>query len=354
MKIRTVLFYKEDEFDLLKSDYIKKYRIFEQNGKKISFAFAECKLKRGVELPELFKGGYQRFIKVYRIDDGEQNYVCINYPARIFYRMNVRCYDDIRRFKEKYSDLKNDIVSNGCKIFGFERFRYCNKDMVYTMPFAVYEPKNKSGQKLPVLIYLHGKTNGGETNITPFTECMGIVARKIKKVKRKNPCIMVVPSIPRSYGYDIKVKIEDNYLFDAIFNELFPLLKEKYPIDENRVYLMGCSNGAGGTWSQIIKHPERYAAAIPMMGYSDADEDKYFEAIKDVPVWAVHAEDDDNVLIGKSEYGVDGSDILIEKLKAAGNGKVKYSRYKKYGHGVAKVFVKRENWCDWLFEQKKE
>ncbi len=354
MKIRTVLFYKEDEFDLLKSDYIKKYRIFEQNGKKISFAFAECKLKRGVELPELFKGGYQRFIKVYRIDDGEQNFVCINYPARIFYRMNVRCYDDIRRFKEKYSDLKNDIVSNGCKIFGFERFRYCNKDMAYTMPFAVYEPKNKSGQKLPVLIYLHGKTNGGETNITPFTECMGIVARKIKKLKRKNPCIMVVPSIPRSYGYDIKVKNEDNFLFDAIFNELFPLLKEKYPIDENRVYLMGSSNGAGGTWSQIIKHPERYAAAIPMMGYSDADEDKYFEAIKDIPVWAVHAEDDDNVLIGKSEYGVDGSDILIEKLKAAGNGKVKYSRYKKYGHGVAKVFVKRENWCDWLFEQKKE
>ncbi len=354
MKTRTLLFYKEDEFDLLKSDYIKKHKILEQDGEKIAFALAECKPKRGEELPELFKGGYLHFIKAYRIVDGKRKFVCINYPAIILYRMNVRCYEDIRRFKEKYSDLKNGVVTNGCRIFGFKRFRYCNNTMAYTMPFAVYEPKNKSGQKLPVLIYLHGRTNGGETNIIPFMECMGIIARKIKKLKRKNPCIMVVPSIPRCYGYDIKVKTEDKTLFDAIFNELFPLLKEKYPIDENRVYLMGCSNGAGGTWSQIIKHPERYAAAIPMMGYSDADEDKYFEAIKDIPVWAVHAEDDDNVRIGKTEYGYGGSDILVEKLKAAGNGKVKYSRYKKYGHSVAKVFLKRENWCDWLFEQKKK
>lgn len=352
MKIRILLSFKEEEFDSLKSDYIKKYKIFEHNGGKIAFALAECKLKKGEELPRLFEY-YQRFIKVYRMVDGERKFVCINYPARMHYNMYVRWFEDISRFKEKYSDLKNDIVSNGCKIFGFKRFRYCNKDMAYTMPFAVYEPKNKSGQKLPVLIFLHGRTNGGETNIVPFTECMTVV-KKIKKGKKKNPCIMIVPSIPKSCGFDIRVKTDDKTLFDAIFNELFPLLKEKYPIDENRVYLMGCSNGAGGTWSQIIKHPERYAAAIPMMGYSDADEDKYFEAIKDIPVWAVHAEDDDNVLIGKSDYGVDGSDILVEKLKAAGNDKVKYSRYKKYGHSVAKVFVKRENWCDWLFEQKKK
>ena len=104
MKIRTLLFYKEDEFDLLKSDYIKKHKILEQDGEKIAFALAECKPKRGEELPELFKGGYQHFIKVYRIVDGKREFVCINYPAIILYRMNVRCYEDIRRFKEKYHE----------------------------------------------------------------------------------------------------------------------------------------------------------------------------------------------------------------------------------------------------------
>lgn len=352
MKIRILLSYKEDEFGLLKSDYITKYKIFDINGEKIAFALAEHRLKRGENPPEVFEY-FQHFIKIYRMVDSKREFVCINYPARLHYRMYVRCYEDIIRYKEKYSALKNDIVTNGCRIFGFRRFRYCNNEMAYTMPFALWEPRNKGGQKLPLLIFLHGKTNGGETNITPFTECLNTVAKKIKRGKKKNPCIMIVPSIPKCYGYDISVKSDDKTMFDAIFNELFPLLKEKYPIDENRVYLMGSSNGAGGTWSQIIKHPERYAAAIPMMGFSDADEEKHFETIKDIAVWAVHAENDDNVVIGKSEYGVDGSDILVEKLKAAGNCKVKYSRYKKYGHRVAKVFLKNENWYDWLFEQKK-
>ncbi len=352
MKIRMLFSFKEDEFDLLKSDYIKKYKIFEQNGEKIAFALAEYKLKKGETPPKQFEY-FQRIIRVYRMVDGKPEFSNINYPSPILYKMYTKSYEDILRYKEKYSDLKSDIVSNGCKVFGFKRLRYCNNSMDYTMPFAVYEPRYKNRQKLPVLIFLHGRTNGGETNLVPFTECM-TVAKKIRKGKKKNPCIMVVPSIPKSCCFDIFVKTDDKTLFDAIFNELFPLLREKYPIDENRVYLMGSSNGAGGTWSQIIKHPERYAAAMPMMGYSDADEDKYFEAIKDIPVWAVHAEDDDNVSIGKSEYGVDGSDILVEKLKAAGNSKVKYSRYKKYGHKVAKVFLKNENWYDWLFEQKKQ
>lgn len=352
MKIKRLLSFSEDKFAELNNKSVTKHRVIEGDGKKIAFAIAEHRTKKGEVLPEYFKF-YQRYLKVYRVVDGKHEFVGINFPVSLQFKMLTKCYDDILRFKEKYSDLRNDIVTNGSDIFGFKRFRYCNNAMSYTMPFAVYEPLYESGEKIPLLIFLHGKTNGGETNIIPFTECMN-VAKKIKRGKNKNPCIMVVPSIPKYYGYDIRVHDEDKTLFDAIFNELFSQLKERYPIDENRVYIMGSSNGAGGTWSQIFKHPERYAAAIPMMGYSDADEDKYFESIKDIPVWAVHAENDDNVLIGKTEHGYDGSDILVEKLKAAGNAKVKYSRYKKYGHRVAKVFLKRENWYDWLFEQKKQ
>ena len=117
---------------------------------------------------------------------------------------------------------------------------------------------------------------------------------------------------------------------------------------------MGSSNGGMGSWTQIGIHPERYAAAIPMMGcIFDPDIDGYCERIKDKPVWAVHAADDKAVEIGESKtFGTYGSDVITDGLKKIGSKNLKYTRYEKYGHSASGHFIKTVNWHEWLFEQK--
>ena len=41
-------------------------------------------------------------------------------------------------------------------------------------------------------------------------------------------------------------------------------LQENYPIDPNRVYLLGLSMGGYGTWQAALEYPEKFAAIVPI------------------------------------------------------------------------------------------
>lgn len=269
--------------------------------------------------------------------------------AEMNYRQRRNCIKKIEHYKNKHSELKNDIVINRkIKFLGFKRLRYCNNGNDFTLPFAIYSPKNIKG-KIPLLIYLHGYTNGGESNLIPFYEALPIIFRTKLNIK-KNPAFILIPSLPKYEGFPS----EKDKGFDKVFTQLFEKLLSEYPIDEKRVYIMGSSNGGMGSWSQIGHHPERYAAAIPMMGcISNVNVEEYCRKIKDKPVWAVHAENDKAVDIGNSKrFGSQGSDIITAQLKEIGSNNLKYTRYKKYGHSAAGHFIKTENWHSWLFKNK--
>lgn len=293
--------------------------------------------------------------RMYAYRDGELHFQGL-LPFTIRYYYDFCCkksLQDLAKYKEKYRAIEDGVVTNGCDLIGLKRLRYCNRAMDYTMPFALLAPKKPdAGEKLPLVVYLHGKGVGGETNFRPI---VGEAFRVLAQVK-KGRCIAVVPSIPRQSGYPTDLSetfpLVGKKGFDGIFSGLLDWLKEAYPIDDTRIYLIGTSNGACGVFSQIYLHPERYAAGIAMMGGAHIRDD-LFEKLKHTPVWLVHSEDDPNVPIGqKDTFG--GSDILYDGLQKVGNNNVRYTRYRKYGHRAFRFFLRKEkNWCDWLFRQKK-
>lgn len=57
-----------------------------------------------------------------------------------------------------------------------------------------------------------------------------------------------------------------SYISEAQFFELFRWLKANYSIDEDRVYLAGCSSGGFAVWSILQNHPGIAAAAFPLVG----------------------------------------------------------------------------------------
>lgn len=104
------------------------------------------------------------------------------------------------------------------------------------------------------------------------------------------------------------------------------LAKEKLNIDDDRVYLTGASMGGAGTWRVASVHPSMFAAISPVFGGWDhrikmskedrtkiSEEEDFiqdktysttcqFEALLNLPILALHGDNDNNVNVENSRY----------------------------------------------------
>ena len=85
-------------------------------------------------------------------------------------------------------------------------------------------------------------------------------------------------------------------------------VRQLYKIDASRIYLMGHSMGAIGTWKIAPKYPDIWAAIAPFSGSGAADT---LEKIRGVPEIIVHGDADPTV-------NVSGSRAMVAKLKELG------------------------------------
>jgi len=90
-------------------------------------------------------------------------------------------------------------------------------------------------------------------------------------------------------------------------------MRQQYRIDDSRIYLMGHSMGAIGTWKIAPKYPDIWAAIAPFSGNGGPDT---LERIRGVPEIIVHGDADPTV-------NVAGSRTMVAKLKELGT-EVKY------------------------------
>ena len=131
--------------------------------------------------------------------------------------------------------------------------------------------------------------------------------------------------------------------------------------DPSRVVVTGQSIGGNGCWELAARSPDKFAAAMPICGFTERDSATapaaLVAALAKLPVWAFHGAND-------AVVDVKNTDVMVEALKAAGND-VKYSRYETAppcvlddgreleGHGSYElVFADPEVW-KWALEQKK-
>lgn len=71
-----------------------------------------------------------------------------------------------------------------------------------------------------------------------------------------------------------------------------------------------------------------------------------YSRLKDLPIWIGHSSDDNIVDIKQD-------DIIAKELKKC-SGNFRYTRYDKYGHGMASKFISKENWPEWMFNQSSD
>jgi predicted peptidase len=99
--------------------------------------------------------------------------------------------------------------------------------------------------------------------------------------------------------------IEDGPRFAPLIREIIGDLVRRYPIDRERIYLAGCSNGGYMTMEMTSVYRDLFAAAVPICGVVQSLQpdgppllsDAQLQAI-DTPTWLVASRDDTTVPVG--------------------------------------------------------
>ena len=51
--------------------------------------------------------------------------------------------------------------------------------------------------------------------------------------------------------------------------DLLIMIQNEFPVDRDRIYITGLSMGGFATWESLMRHPQMFAAAIPVCGGGD-------------------------------------------------------------------------------------
>jgi poly(3-hydroxybutyrate) depolymerase len=179
------------------------------------------------------------------------------------------------------------------------------------LPYRTYVPTTYTGTKaFPLIVALHGL---GGTEDAFFDN----YEKKLPPLAESHGYIVAAPlgyRVDGSYGWGLgNAPADPNTKRTQDFSEqdvmqVLTRVRQLYKIDESRIYLLGHSMGAIGTWKIAPKYPDIWAAIAPFSGSGAPDT---LERIRAVPEIIVHGDADPTV-------NVAGSRAMIAKLKELG------------------------------------
>jgi predicted esterase len=181
-------------------------------------------------------------------------------------------------------------------------------------PYRLYVPTAYSAaQNYPLIVALHGM--GGDEN-TLFDRYN---SRGLQELAEQYSYFILAPK-GREPASMYRGSAEQDVM-DALAE-----VRAAYRIDPNRIYMMGHSMGAFGSWSIAMNHPDVFAALAPVAGGGNPTS---MQKIRHIPQLVVHGDNDKTVPVRSSR-------VMVEAAKALGT-EVEYVEVKGGGH--VDVFV---------------
>ncbi len=206
----------------------------------------------------------------------------------------------------------------------------------FRLPYFVYLPpdyQHGESWKWPLVLFLHGAGERG----TELTELFRHGLMQHIQEGKDFPFIVVAPQCPHDWTWDRSLDELDCLLKDIICN---------YDVDTQRIYLTGLSMGGIGTWHWGAKHPDIFAALVPICGATMPllGFPERIAVLKDMPIWVFHGADDQVVPVERSEE-------LVRVLKEL-NAPVRYTKYAGVGHNSWNRAYAEPELIPWLLSQK--
>jgi len=223
-----------------------------------------------------------------------------------------------------------------------------------TYRYQVFVPGNwDKHRKWPVILFLHG---AGERGYDGLLQTDVGIGHAIRQRPSRWPFIVVMP----------QCRVGSLWTDDDMQAQAMAALQrsiEEFHGDSNRVYLTGISMGGYGTWDMGAKHPNTFAALVPICGgirgpadfpdlhvalVNDASvADPYLETARRIgktPVWIFHGEEDPAVPVAESR-----------KMYAAGlsvKGNFRMYTFPGIGHNSWDMAYAEPSLVSWLSAQR--
>lgn len=178
------------------------------------------------------------------------------------------------------------------------------------MPYRLYIPAAYSAKKpLPLIIALHGL---GATEDSFFEAYGGT----LPKLAEQRGYIVAAPlgyRVDGGYGVALgggndPAAVRTRTLSEQDVMEVLAAVRKQYAVDSTRIYLVGHSMGAIGTWAIAAKTPTQWSALGVFSGFGVASTAK---TIGTIPQFVVHGDADPTVPVG-------GSRVMVAALKNVG------------------------------------
>ena len=193
--------------------------------------------------------------------------------------------------------------------------------------YLLYLPEDyaDSNKEFPLVLFLHGMGERG----TDIEKVKTHGLPKLINEGKEFPFIVVSPQCPDEYFWN-----------DDLLLALLDEVEENYRVDKNRIYVTGLSMGGHGTWTLALADPNRFAAIVPVCGWSHPVE---FQKIANKPIWIFHGAKDFVVPVSASEQ-------MAEKLKSVGGTNIKLTIYPEANHDSWTETYNNEELYKWLLE----
>lgn len=210
-----------------------------------------------------------------------------------------------------------------------QKFDY-PKNPRHSMGYLLYLPTKYGApnEKHPLILFLHG--SGERGNYLPLVKKHG--PPKIAEERPELPFIVVSPQLS-----------SDNRFFNpAALAALLDTVVEKYQVDKDRIYLTGLSMGGGGSWHLAALQPDRFAAVVPICGWTDPRD---AVKLKHVSVWTIHGDADGAVPFMETEQ-------MVDALRNAG-ADVKFTIHHGGEHDTWTSTYAMPEFYEWLLRHKR-
>lgn len=217
-----------------------------------------------------------------------------------------------------------------------------NYELVYTV---ILPTDYKETEYYPVLLFLHGAGERGNDNQNQLN--LAIDDLFATRPELLENTIIIAPQCPTEDQWVNTPWENGNYSVDEIpeSKALKTALKildnvcTEYGGDRAQIYIMGVSMGGYGTWDAIMRHPELFAAAVPICGAADPSK---AELLKDMPIRTYHGSSDNVV-------PAEGTRVMSRAIRSAGNKDFYFKSLNGVGHNAWDYAAVDGEMIDWLY-----
>lgn len=247
------------------------------------------------------------------------------------------------------------LITNAtqAQVTDFEAEIYSDKE-ANELNYRILKPAGyDSSKSYPLVLFLHGAGERGSDNYSQLKWGASNFAEP--KFREKYPAFVVAPQVPEGKTWAGLPSRDDttNHTMPLQSEPTQPMkltlklldsLQQRYAIDTNRLYVTGISMGGFGTFDIVQRHPNKFAAAVPICGGGDISN---AFLIKDLPMWVFHGARDQIV---SPKY----SRSMVSAIQISG-GSPGFTEYPDEGHiGAWVEAYSNPHLYEWMFSREKD